>query len=316
MSFEASFLWARMQNVTTRGMKFLDEMNKVLPRDKLTREIEQKIKKAKVWRPRYSVKTMIKIYFLQQRYNLSDPWVEDAIYDRVSFQKFLDMDILKDKAPDESTILLFRRFLEEQRLQERLFKVINQMLVTKWLLLKEWTTVDATIISAPSSTKNEENKRDPEMHSTKKWNNHYFGMKAHVGTDSQSWLIHSVICTSANIHDSKMMDQLLHWEEQVLYGDSAYMSEEKRKFYNKLWVAYHVCRRWTRYKKLDQWDKRINRIFSEVRAKWEWAFGVIKNQRKHRKVRYRWIYKNWMQRYILAAVSNIYMVRKRLLITS
>ncbi len=316
MWYEASFLGARMQWITTRWMKFLDQLDKVIPRDKLEREIDQKITKHNVWRNRFPTKTMLKVYFLQLWYNLSDPETEDAIYDRVSFQKFLDMDILKDKAPDESTILRFRHFLEDHKLQKRMFKVINQLLEKEWLLIKEGTTVDATILPASSSTKNKDKERDPEMHSTKKGNNYYFGMKAHVGTDSSNGMIHSVECTAANVHDSVPIDKLLHGEEKVIYGDSAYMNQEKCGYYKKLWVAYHVCKRGSRWKKLDQLDKWLNRIFSETRARWEWAFGVIKNQWKHRKVRYRGIYKNHMQRYMLAGLSNLYMMRKKLAVAS
>ena len=305
-----------MQWITTRGMKFLDQLDKVIPRDKLVREIDQKITKHAVWRNRLPTKTMLKVYFLQLRYNLSDPETEDAIYDRVSFQKFLDMDILQDKAPDETTILRFRHFLEEHKLQKRMFRVINKVLEKEWLLIKEWTTVDATIIPASSSTKNKDKERDPEMHSTKKGSNYYFGMKTHVWTDSSNGLIHSVECTSANIHDINILPKLLHGKEQVIYGDSAYMSEELRQFYEQLWVAYHVCKRWARNRKLDQLDKWLNRIFSETRARGEWAFGVIKNQWKHRKVRYRGIYKNHMQRYMLAGLSNLYMMRKKLAVVT
>lgn len=255
---------------------------------------------------------MLKVYFLQLWYNLSDPATEEEIYDRITFQKFLDIDINNDQIPDETTILRFRHFLEECKIQKRMFRVINRVLEEKWLLIKEWTTVDATIIPASSSTKNKDGKRDPEMRSTKKWNNYYFGMKAHVWTDSSNGLIHTLKCTSANVHDSVPMNDLLHGKEQVVYWDSAYMSKEKTEFYAKMWVAYHVCQRWSKHKKLDQLDKWLNRIFSKTRARWEWAFGVIKNLWKHRKVRYRWIHKNEMQRYMLAGLSNLYMMRKKL----
>lgn len=168
MGFSTSFLGARMVNTTTRGMKFLTEMDHVLPRTQLTKEIDQKINKTSTGRPRYATLLMLKIYFLQLRYNLSDPGVEDAVYDRVSFQKFLDLDLLADTVPDETSILNFRHFLEQNRLQERIFRVINRTLEEKGLLIREGTTVDATIIHAPSSTKNNTGERDPEMASTKK----------------------------------------------------------------------------------------------------------------------------------------------------
>ena len=193
-----------------------------------------------------------------------------------------------------------------------MFRVINQVLEEKGLLIKEWTTVDATIIPASSSTKNKDGIRDPEMRSTKKGNNYYFGMKTHVWTDSSNWLIHTIKCTSANVHDSVPMDSLLHWEEKVIYWDSAYMSKEKSEYYWKKWVAYYVCQRWSRNKKLDQLAKRMNTVLSKTRARWERAFWVIKNLWKHRRVRYRWIHKNEMQRYMLAGLSNLYMMRKKI----
>lgn len=234
MAFETSWHASRINHQALRKMKFLNQMDIVIPWDKLVREIEQKRKKYKVGRNRVATKLMLKIYFLQLWYNLSDPATEEEIYDRITFQKFLDIDINNDQIPDESTILRFRHFLEENKLQERMFRVINKILEKEGLLIKEGTTVDATIIPASSSTKNKDKERDPEMHSTKKGNNYYFGMKAHVGTDSSNGLIHSVECTAANVHDSIPIDKLLHGEEKVIYGDSAYMSEKLRKFYEKL----------------------------------------------------------------------------------
>lgn len=186
---------------------------------------------------------MLKIYFLQQWYNLSDPGVEDAIYDRVSFQKFLDLDILSQSVPDETTICRFRHFLEENKLQRKMFRVLNAVLEKEGLLMKEGTTVDATIVCASSSTKNSERKRDSEMRSTAKGKNMYFGMKAHVGTDSSNGLVHSVKCTPANIHDSHLVPRLLHGEEKVIYGDSAYMSKKKYEYYLKKGVSYRACLR-------------------------------------------------------------------------
>lgn len=313
MGFSTSFLGARMVSTTTRGMKFLTEMEQVLPRTQLTKEVNQRITKASTGRPRYDTSLMLKIYFLQLWYNLSDPWVEDAIYDRVSFQKFLDLDLLADSVPDETSILNFRHFLEQHRLQERIFRVINRVLDEKGLLVKEGTTVDATIIHAPSSTKNKDGERDSEMASTKKWHNYHFGMKVHVWTDSSSGLIHTLECTAANVHDVNVMDDLMHGEEQVVYGDSAYMSKEKYQSYTRKGIAYHVCKRWARYRKLEWLEKQMNHVFSQVRARGERAFRVIKQLWQHRKVRYRWIDKNRMQWYALAGLANVYMMRKKLL---
>lgn len=313
MSFSRSFLWARMKNVTTRWMKFLGEMDQILPWEKLVREIDQRRNKQTTGRPRYSTEIMLRIYFLQQRYDLWDPTVEDAIYDRVSFQKFLDIDITQVDIPDETTILNFRHFLLEHKLQKRIFKHMNNILEEKWLLMKEWTTVDATIIHASGSTKNKDKSRDPEMWHTMKNNNHYFGMKVHTGTTSDKGLIHTIKCTPANKHDLTQLEELLHWEEKVIRGDSAYMSKQMTEKFRKKGVAYYANRRWNRWRKLDQLDKWMNHVLSKTRARGERAYGVIKNLWKHRRTRYRWIEKNEMQRYVLAGLSNMYMMRKQLL---
>jgi transposase, IS5 family len=313
MAFTTSFLWARMQSVQTRGMKFLDEMEKVIPRNELLVLVEQNMKRYKVGRPKYSSLLLLKIYFLQQWYNLSDPWAEDAIYDRASFLKFLDLDLLADKVPDETTILNFRHFLEEHKIQEKIFRKINEILEKKWILLKEGTTVDATIIHAPSSTKNNDGKRDPEMHSTRKGNQRYFWAKAHIGTDRDSGCVHSLEFTSANTHDSTMLEKLEHGEEKELYWDSAYHSMSQLWKHLNRWVLFSVCSKGNRNKALTQYEKTINRIYSQVRSKVEHIFWVIKHLWWHKKVRYRWIEKNHLQRYTLCWLANIYKMRKLLI---
>ena len=162
---------------------------------------------------------MLKIYFLQQWYNLSDPGAEEAIYDRNSFQKFLDIDLLSDTVPDETTILNFRHLLEEHKLPKKFFSIVNTILEKQNLIMKKGTSVDATIIKAPSSTKNKDKKRDKEMSSTKKGNTWHFGMKAHIGIDSQSGVVHSLETTTASEHDRAKFKDLLHVEEQAIYGD-------------------------------------------------------------------------------------------------
>lgn len=312
MWYTTSFLGARLQNIQTRGMKFLDEMDAVISRKDLVTLAEYHMKKYKVGRPRYDTKLLLKIYFLQQWYNLSDPWVEDAIYDRASFLKFLDLDLLMNSVPDETTILNFRHFMEEHKVQQKIFNRINDLLEKKWLLLREWTTVDATIIHAPSSTKNKEWKRDPEMHSTKKWNQWYFWGKAHIGTDRDSGCVHSIEFTAANVHDSQVLEQLEHWDEKELYWDSAYHSEKQLWNHLNKWVLFSVCMKWSRNKSLTEYQKAVNRVYSQVRSKVEHVFWVIKNLWWHRKVRYRWLFKNQMQRYTLCWLANIYRMRKLL----
>jgi transposase, IS5 family len=314
MSFEKSFVWARYMTIQTRGMKFLDKMNEIMPWGIYVWEIAKARSVKNTGRPAYSDLLMIKIMCLAQWYNLSDPGMEDAIHDRVSFQKFLDIDVLWDSIPDETTILKFRHFMEENNLQEKIFSGINKMLEEKWLLVREGTTVDATIITAPSSTKNKDKSRDPDMHSTKKWNQWYFGMKSHIWVDSDSGIVHSLTCTWANVHDSVMVDNLVHGKEKKLYGDSAYYSDERRNerlFWGKLFC---VQMRAYRNKPLWEFEKACNRVFSSTRSKVEHVFWVIKNTWWHHKVRYRWLMKNECQRYLLCWLANIWRMREQLAI--
>lgn len=213
------------------------------------------LQKSWMWRPKYDELIMLKIYFLQQWFNLSDPAMEEAIYDRISFQRFLDIDIVSDNIPDETTILNFRHFLEEYKIQEKLFKRINRILKENGLIMREWTIVDATIIQSSSSTKNKKWERDPEMKSTKKWNQYYFWMKTHIWVDKENGLVHTIECTSANVHDSKLLEQLLHWEEKEIYWDSAYYSEQKLNEKIFSWTLFNVCMKWYRNKPLTQLQK-------------------------------------------------------------
>jgi IS5 family transposase len=200
----------------TRREKFLEEMNQVIPWGELIKIIEKYYPKAGNGRQPMSLEKMLKIYCMQQWYGLSDPAMEDALYDIESLRRFADIDIETDAIPDETTILHFRHLLEKHELTKKIFEKTKQYLSDKGLLLREGTIVDATIINAPSSTKNQEQSRDKEMKQTKKGNQWYFGMKAHVGTDTGKGLVHSVVVTDAAVHDSQVMDELLHGEEQFV----------------------------------------------------------------------------------------------------
>ena len=209
-----------------RCEKFLNQMNQVIPWKTLCELIQAFRPIAKVGRKLTDAELMLRIYCLQQWYNLSDPGAEDAIKDRLSFQRFLRLDPFIDAVPDETTILNFRHLLEKNDLQEVIFKAINQHLEDKGLLMKRGTLVDATIIAAPSSTKNKSGKRDSEMSSTRKGHQYYFGMKAHIGVDGDSSLVHSLVATKAKRHDSTQREALLHGEEQVIGGDKGYADEQ------------------------------------------------------------------------------------------
>lgn len=210
-----------------RCERFLDEMNGIIPWESFISEIKLFSENKVLGRRKTDLKLLLKIYFLQQWYALSDPGAEEAIYDRNSFQKFLEIDLLADRVPDESTILHFRHFLEKYELQKKFFEIVQKLLGQKGLIMKEGTILDATIIAAPSSRKNKNKKRDPEMSSTKKHNDWFFGMKAHIGVDSKSGLIHSFEGTTAKIHDKDVA--LFHGKEKAKFGDKGYFKTEDKQ---------------------------------------------------------------------------------------
>lgn len=296
----------------TRREKFLEEMDKVIPWRELLEIVEESYPKGGNGRQPLPLERMLRIYFMQQWYGLSDPAMEDALYDSESMRRFAEIDLATDVIPDETTILHFRRLLEKHRLARKLFEKTKQYLSEKGLLLREGTIVDATIISAPSSTKNRDNTRDKEMRQTKKGNQWYFGMKAHVGTDTGRGLIHSVVVTDAAVHDSQVMDELLHGEEQAVYGDRAYTSEKKKKEYEDRGIKWCVNRKAGRHYQLTPEDREYNHQQSQVRAKGEHAFLVVKHLWRYQKTRYKGLFKNAMQLFSLFALANLYLARHEL----
>jgi IS5 family transposase len=296
----------------TRREKFLQEMDQVIPWKELLQIIEQYYPRAGNGRQPMPLGRMLRIYFMQQWYGLSDPAMEDALYDIESMRRFADIDLEVDVIPDETTILHFRHLLERHHLTEKIFEKTQQYLTEKGLLLREGTIVDATIISAPSSTKNRDNTRDKEMKQTKKGNQWYFGMKAHIGTDTRKGLAHSVVVTDASVHDSQVMDELLHGEEEAVYGDRAYTSEKKRQEYEARGVKWCVNRKACRNYQLTPKDMAYNRRQSQIRAKGEHAFLIVKHLWQYRKVRYKGLFKNAAQVFSLFALANFYLVRHEL----
>lgn len=291
-----------------KTIDYLNLMNKIVPYNEIVSLVAETIpqESALWWRPRTDLLLLIKMTLLQQRYGLSDEWVEENIYDRYSFQMFCDINIGDQKVPDATTVCRFRKHCTEHGLFEKIFNLINKILEKKGMINKQWTIVDATIITASGSTKNKDKSRDPEMHSTKKWNNYYFGAKAHIAVDQESGLATAMVFTSANVYDGNMTNELLHWEEERIYGDSAYYSDDRKKKFEKEWVSFNVNKRWNLTKK----DEFYNRFFSRTRSKVEHVFWIIKDIRWHRKVRYRWLVKNEQQRYLLLWLSNLYRIRK------
>jgi IS5 family transposase len=312
MSAQASFL-SLVQHKQLRREKFLSEMSAVIPWQQMLAAIRPHYSDNVVGRPAKDLQMMLKIYFLQQWYNLSDPMMEEEICDKMSFQKFLQIDLLSDTVPDETTILNFRHLLEEHRLQERFLEIVNELLTEKGYFMRKGTIVDATLIAAPSSTKNKEGKRDPEMSQTKKGNQWYFGMKGHIGVDADSGLVHSVEATTAKVADIKMLGKLLTGKERAVFGDKAYSKEEDKIAARKAGVLYAMSDRAKIRHPLSSSQRKKNRKHSSIRSKVEHPFHVLKNLWHFRKVRYRGLKKNGLQLNALFALCNLYLVRKRLL---
>lgn len=307
----AGLAWSMKKKVTRRE-RFLAEMNAVIPWDRLKAVIEPHYPKAGRGRQPLGLEKMLRIYFVQQWFDLSDPGAEDAIYDSESIRRFVGVELGEDTVPDETSILRFRRLLETHGLTEGIFAEVRALLEEKRLLLRAGTIVDATIIAAPSSTKNQEGKRDPEMRQTKKGNTWHFGMKLHVGTDTQG-LVHSLVVTDAAQADIKQLPALLHGDERELYGDQAYWSESDRERFEAQKVRYRVNRRGHSRRPLTEQQKAVNRERSRVRARGEHPFHVVKRLWDFTKVRHRGLAKNRTRAYALFALSNLYMMRHRLM---
>ena len=301
----------------TKREQFLAEMEQVLPWTRLFALIEPHYPKGSPagGRPPLPLERMFRIYCLQQWYNLSDPGAEEALYDSVTMRQFAGVITDADVIPDETSILNFRRLLEKHQLTERLLSEINTLLCERGLLVGNGTIVDATIINAPSSTKNAKKKRDPQMHQTRKGKQWYFGMKVHTGTDTESGLVHTVVGTAANVADVNVLGELLHGAEESLHGDSAYHSKELKAQAEANGLAFNVNQRATRSKPLTKAQRARNRRLSRVRATVEHPFLVVKRLWGHAKVRYRGIKKNIAQMYTLFALANVFRVRRQLMIT-
>ena len=298
---------------TTRREAFLAEMNQVVPWSALCALIEPVYPKAGNGRPPVGLERMLRIHFLQHWFNLSDPAVEEALYDSTSMRNFVGIDLGREPAPDETTVCRFRHLLEANGLGRRLFEEVGRHLQANGLKVATGTIVDATIISAPSSTKNQEGARDPEMHQTRKGNQWYFGMKAHIGTDSQTKLIHSVVATAANVHDKHALPHLLHGGERRVYGDSAYTGQAALIRKAAPAARDFTHRKGYRHRALTEAERASNRHKSRVRAKVEHAFGVIKRVFGFTKVRYRGLAKNGNRLFVACALANLFMARRHLL---
>jgi len=301
----------------TRREVFLAEMERVVPWRALLAQIEPHYPKAGRGRHPYALETMLRIHLLQQWYALSDPAMEEALYEIASMRQFARLSLL-EAIPDETTILNFRHLLERHALAAKLLEAVNCHLQGKGLLLRQGTIVDATIIDAPSSTKNRSGTRDPEMHQTKKGNQWFFGMKAHIGVDRDSGLVHTVVSTAANVADVTQTGKLLHGKEKVVYADAGYTGADKREGLKDKKIDWRIAERRSRIKALPEGELRdvselLEHLIAKVRSRVEHPFRVVKRQFGYTKVRYRGLAKNAGQLNVLFALSNLWMARKRLL---
>src|ERR1700741_2077222 len=307
----ASLAWNGKGKVTRRE-RFLAEMDGVIPWPRLLRLIEPHYPKAGQGRQPLGLEKMLRIYFLQQWFNLSDPQAEDAIYDSESMRRFARVELGDDVVPDESTILRFRHLLEQHGLSKAIFDAVAGLLAERRLLLRSGTIVDATIIAAPSSTKNASATRDPEMKQTRKGQNWHFGMKLQVGADKRG-IIHTVTATDAAVADVTQLPELLHGEEREVFGDQAYWKEDDRQFLESWGTRYRINRRPSGRRPLSERWRMINRARSRIRACGEHAFRVVKQLWGFTKVRYRGLAKNLARAQTMFALANLYQVRHQLL---
>jgi IS5 family transposase len=298
---------------TTRRAVFLSEMDRVVPWAMLCKLIEPHYPKAGNGRPPVGLERMLRLYFLQQWFNLSDPGVEEALYESISMRDFVGIDLGREPVPDETTVCKFRHLLEQHDLGRRLFEEVGRHLQAKGMKVSGGTIVDATIIAAPPSTKNSSGERDPEMRQTKKGNQWHFGMKGHIGVDSKTKLIHSAVVTPANVHDSQPLSQLLHGAETRVWGDSAYIGQKEAMNTAAPNARDFTNRRGTRSHALTDDERLTNRRKSRVRARVEHAFGIIKRLFGFSKVRYRGMMKNANRFFVTCALANLFMVRGKLL---
>jgi len=310
---EAEYAGKRKQ---TRREKFLSEMDRTIPWDYLAGEIGKHYPQSgKVGRQPYPIETMIRIHFMQQWFNLSDPAMEEALYDINSMRQFAQLP--GGRVPDETTILNFRHLLEEHDIAEGIFEGVTLFLQDYGLMVRQGTIVDATIIDAPSSTKNEAGARDPEMHQTKKGKDWRFGMKAHIGVDLHTGLVHAVVGTAANVADVTQVASLLHGDEDLVLGDAGYQGVDKRDEHQGRDVQWFIAMRPSKIAQMNrglaQAQVKFEHMKASLRAKVEHPFRVIKRQFGYTKVRYRGLAKNTAQLKTLFALANLWMARRHLM---
>jgi transposase, IS5 family len=314
MTHQPSFSQAEFANKKkiTRREKFLARMETLIPWAQLLAVIEPFYPKGERGRPPVGLERMLRVYFLQQWYGLADEALEDALYDSQALRGFARIDLAAEGVPDATTLLKFRRLLETHDLCKGIFAAINADLGARGLLLREGTLVDATLIAAPSSTKNQEKQRDAEMHQTRKGNQWYFGMKAHIGADRDSKLVHTVVVTAANVADVTQTAALLHGQETQVHADAGYLGVEKRAEIMALerTIDWQIARKRGLIKAMNEGAEKAaiqaaEKVKASVRAYVEHPFHIVKNLFRYRKVRYRGLAKNGHQLYTLFGLANV-----------
>ena len=308
------------KNKQTRRDKFLAEMEQVVPWPRLVERLRPIYPKGERGRPPIGLERMLRIHFLQQWYGLADEAMEDALYDSQALRGFAGIDLTVAAVPDATTIMNFRHWLESHELSQALFAEVSSMLEERGLLMRQGTIVDATIIAAPPSTKNKRKARDPEMHQTKKGNQWHFGMKAHIGVDVASGVVHTVKGTAANEADINQMAAVLHGAEEDVFADAGYAGADKRPEHQDRDVSWNIAIKRSIIKALPKGlrdlAEPVERALAQVRAWVEHPFHIVKNLFRHKKLRYRGLAKNTAQLHTLFALANLVIVKKTLLVQS
>ncbi len=296
----------------TKRDVFLATMNDIVPWQELCEVVEPHYPKPGNGRPPVGLERMLRMYFVQHWFNLADEACEEALLDSTALRRFVGIDLGRERVPDGTTLLKFRRRLEKHHLGEKLFAAVGQVLQSRGLKVGTGTIVDATLIGAPSSTKNAERARDPEMHQTRKGQQWYFGMKLHIGVDSRTGLAHSAVVTAANVHDKHPLPELLHGNEQRVYGDSAYASQKALIESKAPQARDFTNQRVRRAGQIDEVERAKNRNKSRVRARVEHVFAVVKRLWGFTEVRYRGLAKNATRSFVALSLANIYLARRPL----
>lgn len=298
----------------TRRDVFLQTMESVVPWAALGEVIEPHYPKAGKGRPPIGLERMLRMYFIQHWFNLADEACEEALLDSTALRRFVGIDLGRERVPDGTTLLKFRRLLEDDKhkLGAALFAKVGEVLQSKGMKVGTGTIVDATIISAPSSTKNDKGERDSEMHQTRKGKQWFFGMKLHIGVDSETGLAHSAVVTAANVHDKHPLPELLHGDEQEVFGDSAYSSQQALIAAKAPNARDRTNQRVKGSDVFAELERVVNRIKSKTRSRVEHMFAVVKRQFGFNKVRYKGLAKNATRAFVALGLANIYMARKRL----